>query len=225
MVAIFVALMFVGLVLTDLLLEKTKAWRAARALQPVAGRTLGFDAWQVPEGVHLSNAHTWARPDPTGGLEIGADALIAHAMGAVERIILPVAGEQVEAGQPLFRLEREGRTAIVPSNITGRVTEVNGNLLTRPGLLNADPYGIGWVCRVVPTSVAGVAPQVRFGEKAATWLETEFARLGEFLSARVPAMVPVGATSQDGGLPSAGCLAELDQKAWSEFETEFLRMG
>lgn len=222
MVAIFVALMFVGLVLTDLVLEKAKAWREARALRP-ARQGAGFGLWQVPEGVHLSNAHTWVRPDPAGGLEIGADALIAHAMGAVERVVLPEVGEQVTAGQPLFRLERDGRAVTVPSTITGRVTEVNRHLRERPGVLNADPYGNGWVCRVVPTSVAAIAPQVHFRERAAMWLETEFARLGEFLTAHVPAMVPVGATSQDGGLPAAGCLAELDQNAWNEFETEFLR--
>src|SRR5580700_11967863 len=99
MVAIFVAFMFVSLVLTDLGVEKWKAWQAARDLQLAAsGAALGSAAlWQVPEGVHLSESHTWFRSDPAGGLEIGADPLITHAIGAVRRIVLPQSGDQVTA--------------------------------------------------------------------------------------------------------------------------------
>ena len=220
MVALAVALMFVIVILTDLAVVKYREWRAAHAATPAAAIAA---LWEIPEGVHLSGAHTWFRPDPAGGLEIGADALIVHAMGAVERIVLPKPGDQVTAGQPLFRLERDGRRITVPSTLTGKVASVNTHLAQQAGLLISDPYGRGWVCRVVPTAVGATAPSVHFGEKAILWLENEFARLGEFLAAQTPALEPVGATSLDGGLPVAGCLAELDQPAWTAFEAEFLK--
>jgi glycine cleavage system H protein len=225
MVAIFVAFMFVSLVLTDFGFEKWKIWRAARATRPSTS-VMEFELealLQVPEGVHLSGAHTWFRPDPAGGLEIGADPLITHAVGAVQRILLPQPGEQVTAGQPLFRLERNGRSISVPSSITGKVMSVNSRLQDQPGLLNADPYGSGWVCHVTPTAIGIVAPNMRFGEKAILWLESEFTRLHEFLSTQVSPEFALGATSQDGGLPAPGCLNELDKAAWIAFETEFLK--
>ena len=82
MVAIFVAFMFLSLVLTDLGVEKWKAWKAARALRRAKSEpAISLEAlWQVPEGVYLSNAHTWFRADPAGGLEIGADPLIGRAI-------------------------------------------------------------------------------------------------------------------------------------------------
>ena len=129
MVAIFVAFMFVSLVLTDLGIAKWQAWRVAHPARARSPRgevmAYGFGALcQVPEGVHLANQHTWVRPDPMGGLEIGADALIARAVGAVRRIVLPKVGDQVTAGQPLFRLEHNGCAVTIPSALTGRVMEL-----------------------------------------------------------------------------------------------------
>jgi hypothetical protein len=68
-----------------------------------------------------------------------------------------------------------------------------------------------------------VTPNVRFGEKAIIWLESEFTRLREFLSVEIMSDFDLGVTSLDGGFPTAACLAELDQTAWSAFEAEFLK--
>jgi glycine cleavage system H protein len=225
MVAIFVALMFVGLVLTDLAVEKWQAWRMARA----ASRTIEFVPYgvptlcQVPEGVHLSGAHTWFRPDPAGGLEIGADSLITYAVGAVRRIILPKPGEQVTAGRPLFRLEHNGRSVTIPSAITGRVMAVNTRLADEPELLSSDPYGSGWICQLTPTRMEDAAPRMRFGEEAVMWLENEFARFREFILGQISPDLALGVTSQDGGLPAVGSLGELGPTSWRAFEANFLK--
>lgn len=226
MVAIFVALMFVGLVLTDLGVDRWKAWQAARAVRPVESTApAGWESlWQVPEGVHVSSTHTWFRPDPSGGLEMGADSLIAHAIGAVQQIVLPRPGDQVTAGQPLFRLLRDGHKISVPSTLSGQVAVVNSQLSDEPSLVNSDPYGRGWVCRITPTATGAVAPSTRFGETAILWLESEFSRLREFLFVQMDPELALGATSQDGGIPTSGCLAELDNGAWSAFEKEFLNL-
>jgi glycine cleavage system H protein len=225
MVAIFVAFMFVSLVLTDLGVQKWNAWQAARSTErTTSDAAISSEVlWQVPEGVHLSDVHTWFRPDPTGGLEVGADPLITHAIGAVRRVVMPNPGDQVAAGQPLFRLEQDDRSITVPATITGKVMAVNGRLQNQPALLNSDPYGTGWICRITPTTIGSVTPSVRFGEKAIMWLESEFARLREFVSLQITPEFALGATSQDGGLPTSGCLGELDKAAWSAFETEFLK--
>ncbi len=227
MVAIFVALMFVCLVLTDLGIVKWQAWRVAHqalARSPGAqARAYELEALcQVPEGVHLASQHTWLRPDPTGGLEMGADALLVRAVGAVRRIVLPKVGDQVSAGQPLFRLERNGHAVTISSAMTGRVMAVNSRLVNQPELVSSDPYGSGWICYLNPTRVEETSPNVRFGEQAVMWLENEFARFREFIFTQVSPDLALGVTSQDGGLPAVGCLSELGPTAWSAFEANFL---
>jgi glycine cleavage system H protein len=225
MVALFVAFMFVGLVLTDLGLHKWNAWQTVRTAERAQRDSIiSNELWEVPEGVHLSDVHTWLRPDPKGGLEVGADPFITHAIGAVGRVVLPNAGDDVTAGQPLFRLERDGRSITIPCTVAGRVAAVNTRLQNQPTLLNSDPYGRGWICRMTPTSAGAVKPNVRFGESAMIWLESEFNRLREFLSVEIMSDIDLGVTSLDGGFPTAGCLSELDQAAWGSFEAEFLKL-
>jgi glycine cleavage system H protein len=226
MVAIFVALMFVGLVLTDLGVEKWRARQAARRALPARSnlRWPELGLWcKLPAGVHLSPEHAWFKPDYSGMLEVGADALIAHAIGVARRVVLPKIGEQVTVGQPLFRLERDGRGITIPSAVTGRVLAVNSHLADHPELLSSDPYGSGWVCCLSPVQKDQQTIAMRFGEKAILWLENEFVRFREFIAAQAAPDLALGLTSQDGGLPAVGCLAELAPTTWREFETQFLR--
>jgi len=226
MVAIFVAFIFVSLVLTDLAVEKWRVWRVARAAlaarSATEAMTYGFEPLcQIPEGVCLANQHTWVKPDPAGGLAMGADALIVRAVGAVRRIVLPKVGDQVTAGQPLFTLEHNGCSITIPSALTGRVMAINNHLVDQPELLSSDPYGSGWVCHLSPTR-ADEPPKLRFGEQAAIWIENEFKHFQEFIFGQLPPDLALGVTSQDGGIPAAGCLTELGPLSWSAFETKFL---
>jgi glycine cleavage system H protein len=226
MVAIFVAFTFVVLVLTDLSVQKWRAWRAQRSARSATGKAFAPEAlWQVPETVYLSANHGWFKPDPAGGLLTGADSLIVYAIGLLSGIELPHVGELATAGKPLFRLVRNGHCVVVPSSVAGRVTAVNSRLKDEPGLLNSEPYGDGWICRVIPSTARSGEPSMQFGKQATMWLEAEFNRLSEFLSAQVPPALPLGATSQDGGFPSPGCLDELPDAAWSVFEAEFLNQN
>jgi len=81
MVALFVALMFIGFILLDLALQKVEARRAARGLtlaartiapRRPASRPLTLDGWPVlPEGVYLSRAIAGCSPRGRGRFRLG----------------------------------------------------------------------------------------------------------------------------------------------------------
>jgi len=226
MVAIFVVLMFVCLVLIDLGLVKWHAWRASKKTQNaiVPAATTAMGEWcPLPEGVLLAGGHTWLKPDPTGGIEVGADAFLAHAFGVVDRIVLPKPGDEVRAGQPLFRLEAQGRSVAVPASFDGRVVAVNSRLPEHREWVRSDPYSKGWVCYL--NGKPSDAKRLPSGERAIRWLEGEFSRLREFLSLQLSPVSTVGLTAQDGGMPAAGCLRGLDAAGWEAFQAEFLQHG
>lgn len=93
MVAIFVALMFVGFILTDAMVQKVAAQRAARALAPARATAAARDgaaSWvELPEGVCLSAGHAWTLPLQEGAVRAGADGMIGRALGTVSRICFP----------------------------------------------------------------------------------------------------------------------------------------
>jgi glycine cleavage system H protein len=219
MVALFVALMFVGFIMIDLVVQKVEA---ARVLGAAVRKQGGLENWiAVPEGIHLSPGHSWTLPMQEGTVRAGADSLVARALGAASRVALPTVGDRVEAGRPLFRMELNGRSISILSPVSGRIATVNHSLREQPGLVATDPYGKGWVCSIDQSQPAPHA--MRLGQKAALWLEHEVARFQEFLTVRLTPEFAVGVTSQDGGLPVPGALAQFDAEAWAAFEAEFLR--
>jgi glycine cleavage system H protein len=241
MVAILVALMFVGLVLFDAVLQKIEARRTLAiaprpasmklapaivlnpAVQGVPKPQVGSFPWAVPQGVYLSEGHAWFKPDPSGEVQVGADALVAHALGSLEKVVFPMNGDVVRKGQPLFHLVHEGNVLAVSSSVTARVVAVNTALRDRPELLARDPYGAGWVCQIASACLDDGSGRMRCADKAAFWLECEFDRFREFISAHVAPDLALGLTSLDGGLPEIGSLTQLDDVAWNAFEAEFLR--
>jgi glycine cleavage system H protein len=216
MVALFVALMFISFVLVDLFVQTLQARRAA-VPAPVDL------SWNIPKGFYLSEGHTWFHSDSSVGVRVGVDALVAHALGAVEKVVLPKLGEPVKVGQPLFQLEHQGCDLKISSSITGHVVALNPALGKRPELVAQDPYGSGWICAITPTQPDGGSGGMRSGEKAAAWLEQEFHRFREFLSRQVSPDLALSVTYPDGGLPVVGSLTQLAGGSWCAFEAEFLR--
>lgn len=216
MVALFVALMFVGFLLVDVIVQRVRQTKVPAPVEL---------AWNIPAGVYLAEGHSWSRPDSSLGIRVGADALVAHAVGAVEKVILPRLGELVEAGQPLFRLERRGRGFNILSSITGHVVALNTKVVRRPEAVSKDPYGSGWICAITPTASDGGLGKMRYGQKAALWLEQELHRFREFLTLQVTPDMTVAVTYPDGGVPAVGSLAELPVSGWRAFEAAFLAAG
>ncbi len=216
MVALFVAAMFIGFVLLDRFVQSPRTQRAAVS----APADLN---WSVPKGFYLSEGHTWSHPDSSMGVRVGADALVAHALGAAEKVVLPRLGQLVKAGQPLFGLERQGRDLKIPSSITGRVVALNTDLGKRPELVAEDPYGSGWICAITPTEPNGASSSMPSGEKAVLWLEQEFHRFREFLSMQISPDLAVSLTFPDGGLPVVGSLHGLESAAIARSHSAALR--
>lgn len=61
----------------------------------------------------------------------------------------PVApGKEVKKGEELGEIETIKVTLNLVSPVTGKVSEVNQELEAHPELINSDPYGAGWICRI-----------------------------------------------------------------------------
>ncbi len=85
-----------------------------------------------------------------GEAVVGVTEYVARTAGAVLYVTLPPAGSTVQAGAELCALEAAKWVGHFPAPAAGSITAVNSALAERPGTVNADPYGAGWLVRLAP---------------------------------------------------------------------------
>jgi glycine cleavage system H protein len=111
----------------------------------------------VPAELHYTEEHEWVS---IGGdvATIGITDYAASALGDVVYVNLPAVDAAVTAGEPCGEVESTKSVSDLFSPVDGQVIEVNEELDDDPGLVNAEPYGAGWMFRVrIPAGPGGGA--------------------------------------------------------------------
>jgi glycine cleavage system H protein len=193
--------------------------KVRRAKSAPLARPLSINGFRLPDNLALALNHTWVKNDSRGIATIGLDELLGKVVGSVEDILLPPLNALVGQSDDAFVLRHGTKTLPVASPVEGRVVAVNANLVTNPALARKDPYGTGWLVKVVPRSQSSSFPERRTGKEALEWLKHQAELMREFFAAQNPH--PSLATMQDGGVPSEGLLLKFDRRVWGEFQRSF----
>ena len=103
----------------------------------------------IPDELRYSAEHEWALTlDGTSKVRVGITDYAQDALGDVVFVDLPNVGTEVAAGETVGELESTKSVSEVYVPVGGTVTAVNEALADRPELVNADPYGDGWLFEV-----------------------------------------------------------------------------
>lgn len=200
-------------------------WRWSQATVPATvpvRETARRLAGRMVEWFELANdavfhpGHAWARPVGPQAALVGADDFAQKLLGRIKRIELPPVGTEVHQGSPAWRLHVDGKVIDMVSPVTGVVTAVNGDVLDRPDLVNADPYHRGWLLRVEGPRVPPTSRGLLGGQLARRWLEQATDAL------RLRLAPDLGLALQDGGVPVEGLARAIDPDRWDEIAREHL---
>jgi glycine cleavage system H protein len=101
----------------------------------------------IPAELRYSSDHEWVRVDGTT-VTIGITEYAQDALGDVVFVEMPDSGLAVALGESFSEVESTKSVSDIYAPITGSVVEVNAALESQPELLNSDPYGEGWICRI-----------------------------------------------------------------------------
>src|ERR1700677_2292457 len=101
----------------------------------------------VPAELHYTPEHEWLSVAGDAAT-VGITDYAAQQLGDVVFVSLPTVGASVTAGEPCGEVESTKSVSDLYSPVDGEVTEVNSELDDDPGLVNAEPYGAGWMFRV-----------------------------------------------------------------------------
>lgn len=99
----------------------------------------------IPEELRYTDAHEWVRDLGDGVVRVGITDHAQSQLGDVVFVQLPEVGTAVEAGSPVGEVESTKSVSEIYSPLAGEVVAVNEALADTPELVNAGPYGEGWM--------------------------------------------------------------------------------
>ncbi len=100
-----------------------------------------------PDDRRYSKEHEWVRVE-NGRASIGITSFAADELGDIVFVELPEPGSQLGQLQAFGVVESVKAVSDLYAPVSGTVLEVNDALRERPELLNADPFGEGWIATV-----------------------------------------------------------------------------
>ena len=101
----------------------------------------------VPSDLRYTKDHEWVRVEGKTAT-IGVTAFAANQLGDVVFVDLPVVGRAVDQFATFGVVESVKAVSDLYAPVSGEVVDVNGNLASKPELVNSDPFGEGWMIKV-----------------------------------------------------------------------------
>ena len=105
----------------------------------------------IPADLRYTDKHEWlAAPQPSGAVRVGITDYAQDALGDIVYVDLPEVGSAVEAGQAFGEVESTKSASEIYAPVSGTVVARNEQLKDKPELVNAEPYGAGWLIEIEP---------------------------------------------------------------------------
>jgi len=106
---------------------------------------------ELPGDLVYTSEHEWLRQEEDGSVTVGITDHAQSALGDLVYVELPEVGQEVESGGEMAVVESVKAASDVYAPIGGTVVAVNEALADDPEMINADPYGDGWIVRLEPS--------------------------------------------------------------------------
>lgn len=109
---------------------------------------------EIPTHLRCTKDHEWVAEMDDGTALVGITDHAQAALGDLVFVELPEMRRDVEAGDVCAVVESVKAASDVFAPVAGNIVEVNVALDESPEIVNADPYGDGWLFRIAPVSPA-----------------------------------------------------------------------
>ena len=113
----------------------------------------------VPVDRRYARNHMWAA-EAGDGLRIGFSAYAVRLMGDVNRLEWAFgSGFDVEEGRQIGYVDASKATSDLYAPATGKISEINRDILATPGSINSNPYDPAWLFSMIGVRSAFLSPE------------------------------------------------------------------
>ncbi len=218
MVVIFVALTIIALLAIDYFYIQPRRQRKAEEITAGELVPLSDTLKDIPAGVFLQPSFTWTRIKEDGTIILGLHPLLLGLVGPPYEIELMQDREEVEKGDVLLRVIKDGRRLSIKSPVAGEITKFNQALL---GETDWEHLNISWLYQIKPERISEELENWQYSEDANEWMNERYRNVKEFVYDKL-SVEGVGMTMADGGDMPVGVLFQLEDEDWNEFQEKFV---
>ncbi|CAB3394069.1 Glycine cleavage system H protein (modular protein) [Kyrpidia spormannii] len=105
--------------------------------------------WRVPEDRRYDDRHQWYLLIGST-VTVGITDYTQDTAGDILYLSVPRVGARIQAGEPMGSVESGKWVGQIYAPFDGVVVDANPRVEEDPQLLNRDPYGAGWICKIRP---------------------------------------------------------------------------
>ena len=111
---------------------------------------------EIPSNLRYRDSHEWIRTEENGTIVVGVSDHAQSALGDMVFVELPEPGMSYEQGDACAVVESVKAASDIYSPVAGEVIESNAELEDTPELVNTDPYGAGWLFKMIPSDATNI---------------------------------------------------------------------
>ena len=130
------------------------------------------EEYEFPDELYYEKDHAWAKIED-GRVKVGIDDFAQKAAGKIIFLRLLPIGREVKQKKSIGTLESGKWVGSIRAPVSGRIVEVNKELLRKPSIANEDPYGQGWMVIVEPSNLEEELKNLFHRETMAEWAEKD----------------------------------------------------
>lgn len=111
---------------------------------------------EFPSDLRYRDSHEWVRVEDDGTVVVGISDHAQGELGDMVYVELPEPGMSYDQGEACAVVESVKAASDIYAPLAGEVIQANGELENSPELVNSDPYGDGWLFRLIPSDAAQI---------------------------------------------------------------------
>lgn len=117
--------------------------------------------------------NVWARLEADGSIVIGMTAYACSLAGEVVAYTPKKVGKDIDQNKSVATIESGKWVGPVKAPVSGQIIATNDAVAAKPAIINADPYGAGWLIKMQPSDWAGQSASLVTGAAVATAFEAK----------------------------------------------------
>jgi glycine cleavage system H protein len=99
----------------------------------------------LPDDLYYSPEHFWVRDEGKGRVTLGITDFAQKQLGNLIFIDLPEVEDEIEADEEMGAVESAKSVSDLISPVSGKIIDVNQEVINEPTLVNDSPYTEGWM--------------------------------------------------------------------------------